>query len=102
MRFCGYEIGTNYLSVVGKWLDKKKYSVINMITAAVLRGLWLTRNNFIFNNQVWSDVKMIWRLIRKLSSEWMLLCKEENLEKTRNWLSFLDMLIQGPSQILNE
>jgi hypothetical protein len=73
-----------------------------MITAAVLRGLWLTRNNFIFNNQVWSDVKMIWRLIRKLSSEWMLLCKEENLEKTRNWLSFLDMLIQGPSQILNE
>jgi hypothetical protein len=101
-KICGYEIGTEYLSVAGKWLDKKKYCVINMITAAVLRGLWLTRNDFVSNKQVWSDVKLIWRSIRKLSSEWMLVCKEENLEMMRSWLSFLDRLIQAPLQILNE
>jgi hypothetical protein len=58
-RFCGYEIGTEYLSVAGKWLDKKKYCVTNMIIVAVVRGLWLTRNDFVFNKQVWSVVKLI-------------------------------------------
>jgi hypothetical protein len=68
-RFYGCEIGTEYLSVAGKWLDKKKYRVTNMITAAVLRRLWLTSNDFVFNKHVWSDVKLIWRLIRKQRRE---------------------------------
>jgi hypothetical protein len=50
-RFCGYEVGTDYLSVAGKWLDKNKYCVINMITAAVLWGLWLIRNDLFSINR---------------------------------------------------
>jgi hypothetical protein len=65
-----------------------------MITSAVLRGLWLIIHDFVFNKQVWSDVKADMEVDQKLSSEWMLLCKEENLEN----MSFLT----GPLQILAE
>jgi hypothetical protein len=38
-----------------------------MISSAVLRGVWLIRNDFVFKQQTWSDVKLVLRRILKLS-----------------------------------
>jgi hypothetical protein len=61
--FLGMSIGSDYMSVAVKWLDKKKYDVVNIISTALLRGIWLTRNDFVFNNQGCSDVKLVLRRI---------------------------------------
>jgi hypothetical protein len=57
--FFGFDIGRDYISIAGKWLNKEKNYVTNMISAAMLRGIWLVRNDFVFHQQVWSDVKMV-------------------------------------------
>jgi hypothetical protein len=44
--FLGFDIGADYLSVAGKRLNKDKFYVANMISSAVLRGIWLVRNDF--------------------------------------------------------
>jgi hypothetical protein len=69
--FLGFDIGADFLSVAGKWLNKGKFCVENMISTVVLRGIWLVRNDFVFHQhqQVWSDVKLILRRILKLSWE---------------------------------
>jgi hypothetical protein len=41
------------------WLQADKNYVLNVVSAAILRPLWLTRNDFIFNKPVWRDQKMI-------------------------------------------
>jgi hypothetical protein len=56
------EIGSDYISVASKWLHEKSYTT-NIISSAVMRGLWVTRNDFVFNNQVWSDVRMVLKKI---------------------------------------
>jgi hypothetical protein len=39
------QIGLNYISVAEKWLHKEKYYVVNPISSAILRGVWLTSND---------------------------------------------------------
>jgi hypothetical protein len=43
--FLGLRMGIDYISVASKWLSKEKYFVTNLISSAVLRGIWLTRND---------------------------------------------------------
>jgi hypothetical protein len=46
------DIGDDYLSVAAKWLCRKiTIYVVNVASAAVLRGLSLTRNDFVFKKQ---------------------------------------------------
>jgi hypothetical protein len=62
-------------------LCKDKCSGVNVITAAVPRGLWLTRN----------DLNLAW--------EWKPIYKEAKMEEMMRWLSFLEKLIQEPLKI---
>jgi hypothetical protein len=87
--FLRFQIGGDYISVASKWLSKEKIYVVNIITAVVLRGLWLTRNDFVFYAQVWSDVKLVLRRILSLSMEWRFICKESKIEMIKSWLAFL-------------
>jgi hypothetical protein len=61
-----------------------------MISTPVLRGIWLVRNDFVFHQQVWSNVKLILRRILKLAWEWKILCKEAHMQMMTAWLSFLE------------
>jgi hypothetical protein len=88
--FLGFDIGADFLSVAGKWLNKEKFCVANMISTPVLRGIWLVRNDFVFHQQVWSNVKLILRRILKLAWEWKILCKEAHMQMMTAWLSFLE------------
>jgi hypothetical protein len=60
----------------------------------VLRGLWLTRNDFVFNKHVWLDVKIVLKRILRLRVEWEPIFKESKLEEKNGWSSFLEKLIQ--------
>jgi hypothetical protein len=75
--FLGIDIGQDYLSVVARWLQKKKCYVVNIVSVVVLRSIWLTRNDFIFHNQVWVDVKTIVRRMWSLTHEWIIMVKVE-------------------------
>jgi hypothetical protein len=77
----GICIGNDYISVASKWLQKEKCYVTNIISTAALRSIWLTRNDFIFNNQGWRNVKLVLRRMLRLSEEWQLLCKGDKLEE---------------------
>jgi hypothetical protein len=61
--FLGFDIGASYISVNSKWLLKDKCYVVNVISTAVLRGLWLIRNDTVFNKQGWTEVKTVLRRI---------------------------------------
>jgi hypothetical protein len=77
-QFLGFHIAGDYISVASKWLSKGKIYVVNIIiTAAVLSGLWHTRNDFVFNAQVWSVVKLVLRRVLSLSMEWKIIYKME-------------------------
>jgi hypothetical protein len=78
--YLGVEIGADYTSVASKWLCKKKFATVNVISTAVLRAVWLTRNDFVFKHQVWSDVKLIWNRICRLSMEWKIIYSEAKME----------------------
>jgi hypothetical protein len=49
--FLGVEIGSDFISVASRWISKQKCYVVNIISTAVLRGLWLIRNDFVFKNR---------------------------------------------------
>jgi hypothetical protein len=51
------------LSLLNGLVKKKHIPLVNIISSAMTRGLWLTMNDFVFNNQVWSDVRMVLKRI---------------------------------------
>jgi hypothetical protein len=73
----------------------------NIISAAVLRGIWLIRNEFVFQNQVWLDVKMVLRKVMTLTMDWRPICKDANVEQMKNWCSFLEQRLKTPLLITN-
>jgi hypothetical protein len=73
----GCRLGEDYLSIATKWLHKEKYHCTNIFSATVMRSIWLIRNDCVFNNQVWSDVKLVLRRIQKLILEWKPIIKEK-------------------------
>jgi hypothetical protein len=52
----GFEIDSDYMWIASKWLQKDKFYCVNIISTAVLRGMWLTRIDFVFKKQGWNDV----------------------------------------------
>jgi hypothetical protein len=92
--FLGIAIGSDYFSVASKWLQKEKYYCVNVISSAVMRGIWLKRNDFIFNKQVWVDVKVVMRRIQRLLVEWRPIFKEGKMDVMMSWLSSLERLIR--------
>jgi hypothetical protein len=62
-------------------------------------GIWLIRNDFIFNKQEWVSVKQVLRRMLRLTKEWMVIVKEAKREEMKNLLSFLDKAIREPLRI---
>jgi hypothetical protein len=85
--YLGFEIGNDLLSVASKWVCTEKHYLTNVILSAMMRGAWLIRNDFVFNKQAWSDVKIIWKRIWSLTSECSILCKDQKKEGMKSWLS---------------
>ena len=54
---------SSYLDLASKWPCEKKFALTNSISAGILWGLWLTRNDFVFNHQAWKSMKTVIRRI---------------------------------------
>jgi hypothetical protein len=57
---------TRYVYEMAMW----RICSSNTVSAVVFRGVWLIMNDFNFQKQVWTDVKMVLRRIMALSMEW--------------------------------
>jgi hypothetical protein len=99
--FLDMSVGTDSISVVSKWLSRDKFYVANTISVVVLTGIWLIRNEFVFHNQVWADVKMVLRKVLKLTIEWRLIYKAVKVEMMERWCTFLMQKLKEPLMINN-
>jgi hypothetical protein len=54
---------SNFESITSKWLCIKKFINFNVVSSAILWGLWLNRNNLVFNKITWINLKPVWRLV---------------------------------------
>jgi hypothetical protein len=97
--YLGYDLGASYLTVASKWLQKEKFYSVNIVSTIVLRGIWLIRNDFIFNKQVWSDIKLILRRMLRLTVEQKIIFKESRREEMERWSSFLEKVNHEPLRI---
>jgi hypothetical protein len=41
------------------WRDKKKNVLSNMLYAAILRSIWITRNDMVFNRTQWFGLQVL-------------------------------------------
>jgi hypothetical protein len=74
------EIGlviSNMHVVSSLWEDKKKNNPVNMIFAAVLRTIWITRNDIVFNRSPWLGMQGLWRHLLYNVAQWKIMLKEE-------------------------
>jgi hypothetical protein len=94
--FLGFDIGQNYMSVAPRWIHREKFYCVNIITTAILRNIWLVRNNMVFNKQVWFYVRCCLKMALKIPMEWKIIYKESGVLGMTRWLSFLEKLIQSP------
>jgi hypothetical protein len=47
---------TDFEFDASKWLCNKKFLHFNLVSSAVLSGLWINRNNLVFNKVVWMNI----------------------------------------------
>jgi hypothetical protein len=60
----------NFESIASKWLCNKKFLHFNLVTSAFLWGLWINRNNLVFNKVTWINNKQVRRLVLSLLRDW--------------------------------
>jgi hypothetical protein len=65
------------LDISSLWNDNKKNDKINMIFAAVLRIIWITKNDFVFNRSKWLGMQGLWRHLVYSCAQWKIMLKEE-------------------------
>jgi hypothetical protein len=74
------------------WGDKKKNILCNMLYAAVLRSIWITKNDMIFNRSQWFGMQVMWRKVSYNLAQWKILLKEEEKGRMMTMLNQLELL----------
>jgi hypothetical protein len=54
---------SNFESIASKWLCNKRFLHFNLVSSTTLWGLWINRNNRIFNKVTWINIKHVWRQV---------------------------------------
>jgi hypothetical protein len=80
--------------------ENKKNGHINMIFAAVLRALWITRNDFVFNRSQWLGMQGLWRNLVCSCVQWQILLKEEERGRLKTLLSKMEDAARRPPLLL--
>jgi hypothetical protein len=78
---------------------EKNLECFNIITAGVLWGLWLVRNDMIFRDQHWQDIKMVLRKIWRCMSTCKPMYKESLKVGATQWCNFLESKLKVPLEI---
>jgi hypothetical protein len=91
---------SNMHDVAALWNDRKKCKKCNMISAAVLRTIWITRNDHVFNRAQWFGMQDLWRRLACSCAQWKILLKEEEKEELMSMLSKVEEAAMMPPLLL--
>ena len=99
-QFINIHVGS-YTDMATKWLDSKKFCTANSLSAGVCWGLWLARNNMVFRDQQWRDIKQVLKIIWSCTRMWEPIFREpEHLKvSTDAWCAFLEGVLAAPLEI---
>jgi hypothetical protein len=89
----------NYESLACKWLCEKKDAILNIVSAGFLWGLWLTRNDLVFHNDTWQDIRKVLRRIRRTVSTWKPMYSEYLEVGVTQWCVFLETTYRAPLEL---
>jgi hypothetical protein len=87
---------TNFESIASKWLCNKKFLHFNLVTSVALCGLWINRNNLVFNKNFWINIKQVWRLVLSFVKEWKVPFKELEGGKSSQFMDCLLVMLRSP------
>ena len=59
-------------------------------------GIWLTRNDLVFNHQVWRDVKTVLWKIWLCMVDWKPMFQEDLALGMEQWCAFLEAALETP------
>jgi hypothetical protein len=82
------------------WNDFKKNNNLNMIFAVVLRTIWITRNDFVFNRSQWLGMLGLWNRLVYSCAQWKVLLKEEGRGELTTMLSKVEEVARLPPLLL--
>lgn len=82
----------DFESLARHWINHKTMSVFNLLSAAVLWGLWEweCRNDIVFNNVLWINIKQVWGKVLRNIKSWKVLLPEHarGSDYSRGWNKF--------------
>jgi hypothetical protein len=84
------------------WNNKKKNLELNMINnATILRIIWLTRNDMVFNQIPWVGMQVPWRRrVAYTLAQWIIVIKGEEKGKLMRYVSRLHLGSCSASAVL--
>jgi hypothetical protein len=59
--------------IANLWNHNKKFKLVNMVHAALIRGIWLMRNDMCFNRVIWPGMRALWRKVAYMLAQWEVL-----------------------------
>jgi hypothetical protein len=78
----------------------KGWRVSNMVHAALLRAIWLMRNDLVFNRVVWPGMQTLWRRTAYLLAQWEILVPEAERGRLKMMGAQLEALARAPPLLL--
>jgi hypothetical protein len=94
------EVDITFVSIADLWKNNKQHAVANVVSAAVLWTIWLTRNDMCFNRSLWPGMQVIWRRLAFNLVEWSILLAGEEKEQASLVVAELERLMRAPQLLL--
>ena len=95
----GFNVGMNFESIGNMWLSRKKFIVHNILTSAVLWGLWKLRNELCFQNMSWRDIRILLMKVAILAQNWLILCPEISKAELSGLIGKLKLMAAMPGRL---
>jgi hypothetical protein len=99
-RVTGTHVVIKSLCDLSSLWPNKDWRVNNMVHAALLRALWIMRNDLVFNRVVWSGMQTLWRNTAYLLAQWKILVPEVERGRLKMMGARLEALARAPPLLL--
>uniref|UniRef100_A0ACD5XUF6 Uncharacterized protein n=1 Tax=Avena sativa TaxID=4498 RepID=A0ACD5XUF6_AVESA len=90
---------SDYESVACKWLCNKKFLHFNIVTSAMLWGLWNVRNCLVFNRSSWINMKQVWNLVFSYLRNWKVAFQEIGEGESARFITRLLQKLKRPLRL---
>lgn len=89
----------SFFELAACWLCDKRFMHLNVVSSAVLWGLWNTRNSIVFNRAKWTSVKQVWQKIAHYLGDWAKPHKELQEGQTKQFRDHLLVKLRSPLEL---